>query len=123
MSEPREPHLGPEADGYADWINSQGPLEPPLWIKREVIDDLVGWTELKALASALTLRLIAVCLEPSYSTPLGLILSNQMFFFIIPHLASLVGWEECCIRICTSWFGIQAVVVQIKIGSVYSILP
>lgn len=75
------------------------------------------------MESSLALRLIAVCLKPSYSTPLGLVLSNQMFSFIIPHLTSLVGWEEYCIRICTSWFGIQAAVVQIKIGSVYSILP
>lgn len=40
---PGEPHLGPEADGYVDWINSQGPLEPPLRVKGEATDDLVGW--------------------------------------------------------------------------------
>lgn len=58
--------LGSEADGSIDWINTREPLEPLLWIKREANDDLVKGTELKGLASALTLQLIAVCPELSY---------------------------------------------------------
>ena len=66
-------HLGPEADGCVDWINTREPLEPLLWIKREANGDLLGWTEPKGLASALMLQLIAVCPEPSYHASPGLV--------------------------------------------------